>query len=169
MGNYLPKVPDVICEDQRLSTLCTSLNSLPDLKNKLSREDVSYSIFAPTNEAFASLIEDKGIDASENSEMLESLILFHTIVDFNPIDVEELICGNFFYMANGQLSQTICDPSDTTSIDNSTIVYQKGEGNDSGNMPMIIDPNFRAKNGVVHIVDNVMLQLVTQNISSVHL
>merc|ERR1711862_35642 len=41
-----------------------------------------------------------------------------------------------------------------------TAIFQKGRGNGSskGNMPKIIGPDTRANNGVLHIVDNVILQ-----------
>merc|ERR1712204_107972 len=41
-----------------------------------------------------------------------------------------------------------------------TAIYQKGDRNGSskGNMPEIIGPDTRAKNGVIHIINNVILQ-----------
>lgn len=164
-----PIVPEVVCADERLQTLCTAVSALPDLAATLSREDVVYSIFAPTDDAFAKLPEGTLDKLVGNAEALENLILLHTIVGFTPICAEDLRCANIMYMANGQNSKTACSfddgppqGDDATGEDGEvpTAYYQKGRGNGSskGNMPKIIAPDVRAKNGVLHIVDNVILQ-----------
>jgi len=164
-----PTVPEVVCEDERLETLCTAVSSLPELASKLASEDVVYSIFAPSDDAFAALPEAEASKLLGNAERLENLILLHTIVGFTPICAEDLICANIMFMANGQNTKTACsfddgppqgDDAKPEDGEVPTAYYQKGRGNGSskGNMPKIIAPDVRAKNGVIHIVDNVILQ-----------
>merc|ERR1711862_805810 len=74
------------------------------------------------------------------------------------------------YMGGGQNSKTACSFADDGSPqgddatgepgEEPTAIFQKGRGNGSskGNMPKIIGPDTRANNGVLHIVDNVILQ-----------
>jgi len=165
-----PPVPEVVCSDERLETLCTAVSALPDLAAKLAQQDLVYTIFAPTDEAFAAL-PDGSLDALvADPAALENLILLHTIVGFTPICSEDLRCANIMYMANGQNSKTACSFADDGSPqgddatgepgEEPTAVFQKGKGNGSskGNMPKIIGPDTRANNGVLHIVDNVILQ-----------
>jgi len=165
-----PPVPEVVCSDERLETLCTAVSALPDLAAKLAQQDLVYTIFAPTDEAFAAL-PDGSLDALvADPAALENLILLHTIVGFTPICAEDLRCANIMYMANGQNSKTACSFADDGSPqgddatgepgEEPTAIFQKGRGNGSskGNMPKIIGPDTRANNGVLHIVDNVILQ-----------
>jgi len=164
-----PTVPQVVCEDERLETLCTAVSSLPELADKLSREDVVYTVFAPTDDAFANLPEGSVEALLSDAAALENLILLHTIVGDTPICSEDLICSNIMFMANGQNTKTACSftdgppqGDDATGEDGEepTSIYQKGKGNGSskGNMPEIIAPDVQAKNGVLHIVNNVILQ-----------
>jgi len=165
-----PPVPEVVCSDERLETLCTAVSALPDLADTLAREDVVYTIFAPTDEGFANLPDGALDSLVADPAALENLILLHTIVGFTPICAEDLRCANIMYMANGQNSKTACSFADDGAPqgddatgepgEEPTAIFQKGRGNGSskGNMPKIIAPDQRAKNGVLHIVDNVILQ-----------
>jgi len=164
-----PTLPEVVCEDERLSTLCTAVSSLPELASKLAREDLVYSVFAPSDDAFAALPEAEASKLLANAGLLENLILLHTIVGFTPVCAEDLICANIMFMANGQNTKTACsfddgppqgDDAKPEDGEEPTAYYQKGRGNgrSKGNMPKVIAPDVRAKNGVIHIVDNVILQ-----------
>merc|ERR1712129_237379 len=96
------------------------------------------------------------------------LLLNHVIVGFEPICSEDLVCSNIMYMAKSK-TKTACSFADVPPQDDDntgepgeepTAIYQKSKGNQSskGNMPKIIGPDTRAKNGVIHIVENVILQ-----------
>jgi hypothetical protein len=51
-------------------------------------------------------------------------------------------------MTNGEDSRTVCKGD---------AIYQKGGGNTDDALPQIISADIVACNGVVHVVDNVML------------
>merc|ERR1712157_211388 len=97
----------------------------------------------------------------------------HVVVGFEPICSEDLVCGNLLFMANssekGQRTKTACsfsesppqgDDAKPEDGEEPTAIYQKGDRNGSknNNMPEIIGPDTRAKNGVIHIINNVILQ-----------
>jgi len=168
-----PLVPEVVCSDERLETLCTAVSALPELADTLSREDVVYTIFAPTDEGFANLPAGALDTLLSDPAALENLLLNHVVVGFQPICYEDLVCGNLMFMANGsqrgQRTKTACSFGDGGSGgddatggpgEEPTVISQKGDGNggSKGNMPNIVGPDTRAKNGVLHIVNNVILQ-----------
>merc|ERR1712029_985478 len=168
--NMQPLLPEKICGDGRLETLCTAVSAYPSLVEVLSRDDLKYTVFAPNDSAWGSLmlIHDNLL---EDEAKLTNLLLNHIVVGFNPICAEDLRCGNLLYMANsserGQRTKTACSYTegppqgdDATGEGEPVAIYQKGDGNGSskGNMPEIVGPDTRAKNGVIHIINNVILQ-----------
>jgi len=166
--NMRPLVPEVVCATESLSSLCKAVTSLPDLAETLSRTDLKYTVFAPNDDGFAKFDLDGLMDQEEDKEDLTALLLNHVIVGFQPICSEDLVCGNVMYMATKR-SKTACSFTDgpPQGDDNTgepgeepTAIYQKGKGNKTSkdNMPKIVGPDTRAKNGVIHIIDNVILQ-----------
>jgi len=173
-----PLIPEIVCGDdhdtthRHLTTLCTAVLAVPGLAETLSKEDLMYTVFAPNDQAWGNLmlIHDNLL---EDTDKLANILLNHVVVGFNPICAEDLRCGNLLYMANsserGQRTKTACsytegppqgDDATGEPGEEPTKIYQKGDGNGSskGNMPEIIGPDTRAKNGVIHIIDNVILQ-----------
>jgi len=166
--NMRPLVPEVICQDDHLETLCKAVSAYPSVVEVLSRDDLKYTVFAPNDEAWGRLmlIHDNLL---EDEEKLTNLLLLHVIVGFEPICAEDLVCSNIMYMANGQNSKTACsftegppqgDDNTGEPGEEPTGYYQKGRGNSNskGNMPKIVGPDTRAKNGVIHVINNVILQ-----------
>lgn len=82
-----------------------------------------------------------------DAETLTDILLFHAISG-KKIHREELKCRKTVEMANGRESRTVCDHGER---------FQKGAGNPSHNMPRIVFPDILACNGIVHIIDEVML------------
>jgi len=170
--NMRPLAPEVICSTESLSELCRAVTSLPDLVDTLSRTDLKYTIFAPNNDGFAKVDLDGLLDQEEDKEDLTALLLNHIIVGFEPICSVDLVCGNIMYMANssqkGTRTKTACifgepgqgDDATGEPGEEPTAIVQKGSGNNNskGNMPEIIGPDTRAKNAVIHIVNNVIMQ-----------
>jgi len=163
-----PTLPEVICEIESLQTLCKAVSAYPALVETLSREDLKYTVFAPNDDAWGNLmlIHD---DLLGDEEKLTNLLLLHVIVGFEPICYEDLVCSNIMYMANGQNSKTACsftdgppqgDDATGEPGEEPTAIFQKGRGNNNskGNMPEIVGPDTRSKNGVIHIINNVILQ-----------
>jgi hypothetical protein len=77
------------------------------------------------------------------------VLLFHAVADM-AVASTDLVCDGFVTMANGKDSQTVCD-------DETEVVFQVGQDNLPDQLPAIIATDVEACNGVIHIVDNVML------------
>mmetsp|Transcript_21464 Transcript_21464/g.51183 ORF Transcript_21464/g.51183 Transcript_21464/m.51183 type:complete len:117 (+) Transcript_21464:2422-2772(+) len=102
-----------------------------------------YTIFAPTEEAFAGAdLSDIDIDA------LTDILLYHTIND-TIISAEDLGCGDVYTMTGG--TQT------TVHECNADSVFQVGGGNAVDEWPEIVDTDLGACNGIVHIVNKLIL------------
>ena len=102
----------------------------------------------PTNEAFAALPEGVLDAVLADVDLLTSILLFHAVP--GSVFAADLECGALVTMASGVNSRTVCTAGS---------IFQKGGGNprEPASMPEIIATDIEACNGVVHVVDNVML------------
>lgn len=124
--------------DERLSTLVSALKKADLVKTLQSKGP--FTVFAPTNEAFAALPE--GILASllkpENKELLASLLSYHVVA--NPLMAEDLMEGVELISIQGE-------PFTVELTENGTTVGGA----------TVISPDVSASNGVVHVVNTVMI------------
>ena len=133
----------------------------------LSSGDGNWTVFAPTDAAFL-----EGLDSSTSSsltsysDLLDSVLLnvnvntnctttaaLDSLLGFHAVRGErlhgtDLVCGGEVEMANGDVSRTICRDG---------IIYQKGGQNSDIDMPEIVAFNVDACDGVVHVIDKVLL------------
>jgi uncharacterized surface protein with fasciclin (FAS1) repeats len=141
---------EIACTVPEFSTLCTALK-LTGLD--IALETGTYTVFAPTDDAFAALPEGVLAGLIDDVDALTDVLLFHAVADV-AVTSSDLLCGvvaddNLVTMANGKDSRTVCQMGVPT--------YQKGAGNGPENLPAIVGPDVFACNGVVHVVDNVLL------------
>ncbi len=141
-GFELPK-PDIVSlasETASLSILVDALKMFPDLLDDLSM-DGTYTVFAPTDDAFNTLLgligQTKLADVPE--DVIERLLKYHVI------STAALMSSD---LSNDQMETTLLGEDITVSK--------------SGNSVMIDDANVEtadveASNGVVHIIDAVLI------------
>jgi len=171
-------IDDVVCDTEGLETLCAAISSLPDLVESLGREDVVYTLFAPENGGFDRYIElyypgQTIDDLVADPVKTEALLLNHIIVGWTPVCFDDLRCSTLMYMGDGDTTKTICIPAldgpttDECKYDQATsdpiedgeeyYIYQKGANRRSDcNFPKIESSSIGAKNGVIHVVNNVI-------------
>ena len=133
---------EIACGTDGLENFCGVVQAL-DLQDALSDDD-SMTVFAPINEAITSL------DFLTDDEKLREIILFH--VHDGALFTDDMECdvgSNLLRMASGKDSRTICEDF--------LPIFQKGGGNSDDNKPRIVRSDLEACNGVVHMVDAVML------------
>ena len=158
-SNGVVHVVDILIELPTVVTFATTNPGFETLVSALTREDLNqdfvsilstteepspFTVFAPTNEAFASLLSELGVDSLDDIDAptLELTLGTHVVVEGN-VRYEDL--------SNGMLITTIGD----------NITYSLGSG------PQLVDLNSRsaniiatdiqAYNGVLHVLDNVLL------------
>jgi len=137
-------IADIVCKySPDLSELCGFLKKA-GLANALSGG--SWTVFAPRNGSFNGLNIDHW-----SEDRLKRLLLFHVVAN-EELFASDLQChapDNLLTMANGFDSRTLCRFGSPA--------YQKGRENNSYDLPLIIQDDILACNGVLHVIDGVML------------
>ena len=158
-SNGVVHVVDLLIELPTVVTFATTNPGFETLVTALTRDDLSedfvsilstttepapFTVFAPTNEAFSSLFSELGVESLNDIDTatLESTLGTHVVAEAN-VRSEDLF--------NGMLITTIGDD----------LTISAGTG------PQLVDLNSRtaniiaadiqAYNGVIHVIDNVML------------
>jgi len=139
-------IADIACGDTNFSTLC-SLVKGNDLAEALSSGN--WTVFAPTDEAFSKI---SAVTADLNSAQLLDVLLFHVVPE-QAVTSNELVCKGLIPMANGDTSRTACTHDEFSR----EMFFQRGPGNSLEMLPKITAANLKACNGIVHVVDNVMI------------
>lgn len=141
---------DIVCEDPDLTTLCDAVQ-IADLVEVLDDTlgNTTYTVFAPNNAAFEVLTPEFLEGLLSSVSLLEKVLLYHLVAD-DVILASELVCNGALGMAfEGRTTRTECNGT--------TPEIQKGNGNQEENLPRFVVVDIPASNGVIHIVDNVLL------------
>ncbi|KAG7336530.1 fasciclin domain containing protein [Nitzschia inconspicua] len=112
------------------------------------QNNINYTAFVPTDSAFDSL-QQLELQLTNSTNMIQSLIPFHLVTN-QTLLASDLNCQERIEMSNGQDSRTIC--SNATTV---VKKFQKGADNIEP-IPIIIQ-DLPACNGIIHIVDGVLL------------
>ncbi|MDY7020622.1 MAG: fasciclin domain-containing protein [Cyanobacteriota bacterium] len=127
----------LLSSDSRFSTLATALKST-GLLEKL-QEGGPFTLFAPTNEAFEALPEGtlESLMQPENSEQLTKILQHHVIS--GEVTSDELSSGEVETAAGSSVNVDV--GSDSVTVGDAKV----------------IDSDISTENGVVHVIDKVML------------
>lgn len=141
----------VASKNAELSTLVSAVKAA-DLDNMLS-EPGSYTVFAPSNNAFEKLPKKMSIaelGKPENKELLTQILQYHVVSGVITSDkLVEAING-----ANGKYTFTTVGGKDlTASLKGDKIVLK----DEKGNKTEVVLGNVKASNGVVHVINDVLL------------
>jgi transforming growth factor-beta-induced protein len=143
-------IAEIACGLDNFSTLCAAVTQA-GLGSALSHG--VWTVFAPTNAAFEALPEGTLDAVMADNSVLVDLLLFHVVVN-KKIFAADLRCQHLLKMGNDKNSRTVCRSG--KGVDG---IFQKGAGNprDVDFMPEIITTDIAACNGIIHVVDNVLL------------
>lgn len=105
--------------------------------------DGPFTVFAPTEEAFATALNALGITADEllaNTELLTAVLTYHVLPLEAPSDLVATLNGQNIATVNGaDITITIND--DTVQVNNATVTTT----------------DIQATNGIIHVIDTVLL------------
>jgi transforming growth factor-beta-induced protein len=137
-------IVDVAVENGSFTTLVAAVQQA-ELVDALKAEG-PYTVFAPTDDAFAALLEATEMSAEDllGAENLADILLYHVVAgEFDAASVIELVGDNDYVLVD-----TLAGIPVKVSVD---------MGNVYINDAMVILPDVAASNGVIHVVDSVIL------------
>ena len=138
---------DIACSQSDFSTLCSLLNST-GLSEAVDDPTAIFTVFAPTNEAFDAIAS---VLPTLTEQDVVYVLLYH--VTNGEVLAGDLVCDGEVTMVNELPTTTTC----TTDGG----IFQVGTGNtDPLTSPRIVLTDIRACNGIIHVVDNVILPAV---------
>ncbi|MFN2395044.1 MAG: fasciclin domain-containing protein [Bacteroidales bacterium] len=139
-------VVDIIVGSEDHTTLATAVTAA-GLVDALSGEG-PFTVFAPTNAAFDAL-PDGLLDAllADPEGDLTKVLLYHVVAG-------DVMSGD---LSDGQVITTLLGQDLTVSIDGEDVFIVDSEGNQA----QVTVPDLEADNGVVHVVDGVLIPDLT--------
>ncbi len=136
----LPSIYDTVIAAGNFRTLVTALQ-VTGLDGPLAGGHEVYTVFAPTDEAFAALGQDTINGLLEDPDGLKNILLYHVIAD-QAVDANTAIslAGSKVTMANGD-----------------EVRLSISEGNLRVNRSLVTDTDIHASNGIIHVIDAVLV------------
>ena len=134
----LPSIAEIAVEDGRFTTLVTALEAA-GLVETLSGEG-AFTVFAPTDDAFAALPEGTVASLLEDPEgALTDILLYHVVDGVVP-------------------AETVVTLETATTLQGSDLSISIEDGNVFLNDSVqVIITNIEASNGIIHVIDGVLL------------
>lgn len=130
-------VAEVVEENESFNTLEQAIQAA-GLEETLS-EPGPYTVFAPTDEAFAAL----------PPEVLEQLL--------NPENQDQLRQILAYHVVPGEVTSPNVTPGEISTVAGEPITVEDNAGELSVSGANVIQPDITASNGVVHAIDQVLL------------
>ncbi|GAA0813678.1 hypothetical protein GCM10009111_09440 [Colwellia asteriadis] len=142
-GTPTDSIVDIAVANTNLSTLVDALTTA-DLVTTLADETATFTVFAPTNDAFAKL-EPAVLNALlADTDALTSVLLKHVVSD---VEINSVAA----YGANGTMLTTAAGDMISVGINAETGMLMIGDTN-------VIMTDIYATNGVIHIIDTVIAE-----------
>lgn len=129
----------VAAENESFDTLVQALEAA-ELTDVLAAEG-PYTVFAPTDEAFDALPEGTldQLLQPENQETLAQILTYHVVPQ--SVMSSEIMPGEVETVAGSPINITVDEATGTVMV----------------NGAQVIQPDVEASNGVIHVIDQVML------------
>ena len=134
-------IAEIAANNDNLTILTAALKSAG--LDTMLMEDTKYTVFAPTDDAFAPVLEKLGVTKDEllaNKDLLKTVLPYHVV----PMEVKaaDIPYGTDIETANGK----------TISISEDNVITDA-----SGNTANITGTDIMASNGVIHTIDTVLM------------
>lgn len=137
-GDYEPNIMDIAAADDRFDTLEAAVKAA-GLADTLASADNTFTVFAPTDDAFAALpagtVESLLADPSG---ALTDVLLYHVV-------------------AGSKDSGAVLGSSSLSTVQGTSLAVSLRDGKPYVNDSQIIITDIIAKNGVIHVIDAVLV------------
>ena len=137
-----PFTADFICTDSKFTLVCNQLKAT-GLDHYLGDTRLEFTVFAPTDDAILAL--PSNVDLTHDVlayHAAEGLIITSSMIDCSQEEILPLLMANF------QTTTFKCDSPD---------LFIVGLSNTDDALPKIIEADIETCNGIVHVVDQVLL------------
>ena len=109
------------------------------------------TLFAPTDRAFNNLGDEKLKELFDKPELLKQILLYHVVGC-------TVTSRNIAAMKRSHITvPTLSGDNTLEVIVRLRRIFVKGDGNNRNNIPRVIKRDTRATNGVIHVIDEVLL------------
>lgn len=134
-------IAEIAANNDNLTILTAALQSAG--LDTMLMEDTKYTVFAPTDDAFAPVLEKLGVTKDEllaNKDLLKTVLPYHVV----PMEVKaaDIPYGTDIETANGK----------TISISDANVITDATD-----NTANITGTDIMATNGVIHTIDTVLM------------
>ena len=117
-----------------------------DLVETLSGEG-TFTVFAPTDEAFAALPDGMLEDLLADPNALKQILLYHVVSDV-------------------VMAETVVTLDNAETLEGSTVAIEVVDGNVFLNDSQVTSTDIEASNGVVHVIDKVLVPEMEEAVSN---
>ena len=135
-------ITQIVQGNEEFSTLLQAVGSA-GLAETLSG-DGPFTVFAPTDDAFAALPEGtlQSLLEPDQQDQLAGILTYHVV----PAEVpaSEVTSGDV---------ETVNGANLTVSVEDGTVTLEDGQGNEA----LVTQTDIEASNGVIHVIDAVLL------------
>ncbi|MEO1286348.1 MAG: fasciclin domain-containing protein [Chloroflexota bacterium] len=140
-------IVEIAASDENFSILVQAVTAA-ELVETLSGEG-PFTVFAPTNDAFVAALGELGVEATDliaDTELLTSVLTYHVV-------------------SGAVLSTDLSDGMEVETVNGATFTVNVGDDGVSitdavGRTVNVVDTDIEASNGVIHVLDNVLLPAV---------
>jgi len=134
----VPSIVEIAVEDGNFTTLLTALQAAGLVETL--QGDGPFTVFAPSDEAFAALPAGTVEALLEDTEALKSILLYHVVG--NKVMAADVVG------LDGQDVESLSGESFTVSIDGSDVMVNDAK---------VVATDIEGSNGVIHVIDAVIL------------
>ncbi|NJK48712.1 fasciclin domain-containing protein [Candidatus Gracilibacteria bacterium] len=136
--NSTDNIVDIATSNDSFSTLAAAIEAA-GLRETLSSSNGSFTVFAPTDEAFAALPEGT----------LEELL--------KPENRDELVKILTYHVVPGRVTSEQLSNGSVETVEGQSVTVDVGEREIKVNDSNVIRADILASNGVIHVIDRVLI------------
>ena len=150
IGEPSGSIVDIALADERFTTLVTAV-SAAGLVDTLADEDSVFTVFAPTNDAFAKLGEDTINSLLGDIPTLTDILLYHVVADAALTSIDATA-------AFGTMVTTASGDEVSVDIRDGALFINDSE---------IIIRDIPATNGIIHVIDTVLIPETSESTGTI--
>lgn len=148
--NNTKNIVDIAVSVDDFSTLVTALKAA-DLVSAL-QSDGPFTVFAPVNSGFAKIDENtlNSLLQPENKEKLSAVLTYHVVS--GKLQASDVAAA--LEAGNGSVTLTTLNGAEITAVSKDGGIFLKDQ---NGNYSKITKTDVMASNGVIHIIEDVVM------------